>query len=87
MTDDESTPPAPATSSPNDIPPPRHGCLTALMVLVGIIFLLPGVCTLVFSGGDLRDPMMSTIALVTFVVFMGGIALIWLALRGQRPLS
>jgi hypothetical protein len=74
----------PVARPPDHHPPPRHGCLTALMVLVGIIFLLPGVCTLVFSGGNFRDPMMSTIALVTFVIVMGGVVLIALALRGQR---
>jgi uncharacterized membrane protein HdeD (DUF308 family) len=66
------------------VKPPRHGCLTAIMVLAGIVLLLPGVCTLLVSGGDLRDPLMSTIALITFFVFVGGIVLIAQALRGKR---
>jgi hypothetical protein len=69
---------------PNDLPPQRHGCATALMVVVGIILLLPGVCTLLVSGGHLGDPLMAGIGLITFLVFMGGIALIGSALRGRR---
>ena len=83
-TNDPPPPAAPApapppVSSPVAAPPPRNGCLTAFMVMVGIILLLPGVCTLAFLGGP-SDPTMSLIALITFLVALGGIALIAFAL-------
>ena len=52
------------------------------MVLVGVILLLPGVCTLAFLGGASHDPTMGLIALITFLIALGGIALIVFALRG-----
>ena len=82
-------PPPPATPEPPPIPaptaaaPPRNGCLTAFLVLVGVVLLLPGLCTMVFLGGGYSDPTMSLIALVTFLIALGGIVLIVLALR--RP--
>jgi hypothetical protein len=74
-------------ASPNGGRPARHGCLTALMVLVGVLFLLPGLCTLFFSGngvGVFSDPVFGMVAMATLAVGIGGIVLIWLALRGQR---
>ena len=53
-------------------PPQRNGCLTAFMVLVGVILLLPGLCTMGFSRGGVSDP----IALIALVVALGGMALI-----------
>jgi len=60
-------------------PPQRNGCLTAFMVLVGVILLLPGLCTMAFFNGN-TDPSMSLIALITFLVALGGMALIAFAL-------
>jgi len=83
---DSPTPPAapepPRIPAPVATPPPRNGCLTAFMVLVGVILLLPGVCTLAFLGGASHDPTMGLIALITFLIALGGIALIVFALRG-----
>lgn len=42
------TPGSPRT--PPSAPPPRDGCLTASMVIVGIILLLPGLCAVYFLG-------------------------------------
>jgi hypothetical protein len=79
MSDPGKTPAAP----PDDIPPPRHGCLTALMVLVGIVLLLPGLCTLYFHFAENTpfSPLFVVIALSTFILGFGGIIMIWLALR------
>ena len=60
-------------------PPQRNGCLTAFLVLAGVV--LPGLCTMAFFRGGLSDPSMSLIALITFLVSLGGIALIVFALR------
>jgi hypothetical protein len=40
------------TTPPSALPPspPRNGCLTALMVVGGIVLLLPGVCLLSLDG-------------------------------------
>lgn len=69
-------PPIPA---PTAAPPPPSGCLTAFMVLGGVVLLLPGLCTMAFFRGG-SDPTMSLIALITFLVALGGIALIAFAL-------
>ena len=85
-----STIPEPASPSPAPPPPrppeERNGCLTALMVVSGIILLLPGLCSLlfVFSG------LVKSAEDVQFVVALGlvgcgGIALIWWAIRRRRP--
>jgi hypothetical protein len=77
-----ATPEPPPIPAPVAAPPQRNGCLTAFMVLVGMILLLPGVCTMAFLGGH-SDPTMSLIALITFLVALGGIALIVFAV--SRP--
>jgi hypothetical protein len=74
-----ATPEPPPIPAPAAAPPQRNGCLTAFMVLVGLILLLPGLCTMAFFGGG-GDPTMSLIALITFIVALGGIALIAFAL-------
>lgn len=82
---DVENPPPPATPEPPPIPaaapPQRNGCLTAFLVLVGVLLLLPGVCTMAFMSGGRSDPTMSLIALVTFLVALGGIGLIAFALQ------
>jgi hypothetical protein len=73
-------------------PPPmqkRSGCLTALMVIFGIIMLLPGACALLFGGISVFDGgrMGSDVASLVFlglVVGVGGVALIWAAIKGRR---
>jgi hypothetical protein len=74
----------PPADPPDNVPPPRHGCLTALMVLAGIVFLLPGVCTLAVAGDFHSDPLFGMIAVIAFVFGIGGILLIRRALRRQR---
>ena len=78
----ESPPPPPR------LPPPaqRDGCLTALMVVAGLIMLLPGLCAIIFGVGSLtnssREPIV--MVLVLFGLFVGflGILLIRAAVRG-----
>jgi hypothetical protein len=54
------------------------------MVMVGIIFLLPGLCVLAISKDLYADPLFGTVAVIAAFVGIGGIMLIRLALRGQR---
>ena len=78
-----------------DLPPPvgrpqgLGGWLVALFVLVGIVLLLPGLCSLVFmvlmpggGGGGI-----ALLWLVCFAISGGGIWLIAYALRNRRPAS
>jgi hypothetical protein len=82
-------------SPPNDsyVPPPppeRSGCLTAFMVLVGIILLLPGLCAALFSvsaifGGQFSQVVSGApIIIFGLLVGFGGIMLIRAASRGSR---
>ncbi|RXH40806.1 hypothetical protein [Bradyrhizobium zhanjiangense] len=84
----------------SDTPPPvlppaptpgqtRGGCLTALMVIAGVILLLPGLCALLFGGISISDSgkIDSDIAPLVFlglVVGIGGVVLIWAAIRGRK---
>ena len=80
----ESPPPSPP------LPPreQRSGCLTAFMVLAGIILLLPGLCALLFGGialteGSFPSDIGSLIAL-GLLIGTGGVMLIVSAIRGRR---
>jgi hypothetical protein len=80
---------------PGPLPPPpisprpaeqRSGCLTAIMVVTGIILLLPGLCSLFFVFGGL----VKNAEDIQFVVALGmvgcaGVALIWWAVRRRGP--
>ena len=80
----------PTDLSPTEPPPPsRNGCLTALMVVAGIVMLLPGLCSLLFggamlTGGDRIDGSILMIFMVTLGIALIGILLIRAALRSPR---
>ena len=75
---------------PRSAPPPqpRHGCLTALMVLAGIVMLLPGLCAVIVGGLSLGESQLDSsiisLVLLGLVVGVGGILLIRAAIRGPR---
>jgi hypothetical protein len=89
----ENQPPSPQndpsrSSGPPAPPPPlpaRSGCLTALMILVGAILLLPGICGIIIVGLDphelMVDPNTLLAVLGLIAVGVGGVALIWFAVR------
>lgn len=83
-------------SGPDDNPPswptppdlgsaPGRGCLTALMFLVGVILLLPGLCALLFAFSAVSARSwpsdIGSLILVGLLVGGIGIALIWAAFR------
>ena len=82
-------PPAPAPVPPGPTPPAqRSGCLTAFMIIAGIILLLPGLCALLFAGAELTggsfpSDIMSFIVIGLFVGFLG-IMLIRAGVKGPR---
>jgi hypothetical protein len=76
-------------STPPPSPPPaRDGCLTAVLIAVGIVLLLPGVCAALIIGFDprhaLQDRQTLSACLGFFAVAAGGVALIWVAVRRPR---
>jgi hypothetical protein len=78
MTDDRRLPPP---------SPPRSGGLTVFLVAIGAVLLLPGICALGFASADrgmLTDPTGLLIVIICLAITVGGIALIWFALRQPR---
>jgi hypothetical protein len=68
--------------------PGRNPWVTALLILVGLILLLPGLCSLIFSAMLLKDagslglePGIQLLLFFCFVVGACGVALIWFAIR------
>jgi hypothetical protein len=64
------------------------GCLTAFMVIVGVVLLLPSLCALVFGAGSLFSSSYGS-GFTLFILFgllvgFGGVMMIRAALRGQR---
>ena len=79
--------PAPSASSTL-----QHTGGEIAMILIGVVLLLPGLCSLVLALGSISDwrssdPIMQALAVfwvLCFVVSGVGIALIWLARRNAR---
>jgi hypothetical protein len=73
---------------PPSPPPARNGCLTALLIGVGILMLLPGLCAVLIVGFDPKDAFHDrgnvSALLGFFAISAGGIALIWWVVRRPR---
>jgi uncharacterized RDD family membrane protein YckC len=85
-----AVPIVPAETPPPPTPPPppvprrrRHPFLTFLMVVIGIVALLPGLCALVFiammPGGG--DGVIALLWVICLAISAGGLFLIIRALR------
>lgn len=69
--------------------PRRHPLLTAAMILIGVVLLLPGLCSagiLIWAVGDeglraFNDASMVSLWLVTFLIATAGVFLIAFAVR------
>jgi len=85
-----STVPESPPPEPPQLPPPaqRHGCLTALMVIAGLIMLLPGLCAIIFGVGSLTgssiEPIVTVLVLLGLCVGFLGIMLIRAAVKSPR---
>jgi hypothetical protein len=84
-------PPQIMSTAPESLPPPpppaqRSGCLTALMVVAGLIMLLPGLCAVIFGVGSLTnssiEPILMVLVLLGLFVGFLGIMLIRAAVKG-----
>lgn len=89
MSISDTPPPAPPAAPPPAPTDKRGGCLTALMAIFGIFMLLPGLCALLFGGMSVVEDgkIAADIAPLVFlgiVVGIGGVALIWAAIKGRR---
>jgi hypothetical protein len=79
----EPTPPTKPLASPR--PQGMGGCMVGFLVLIGVVLLLPGICSLVFMGaGGLKiGADIAGLMLLTFAIAAGGIALIIFAIRNR----
>jgi uncharacterized membrane protein HdeD (DUF308 family) len=70
---------------PSDAGPTRgrHPALTVLMVVVGAILLLPGICAIVFMAGmgASADPTLALLWIVCLLIALGGVLLLVRAFR------
>jgi len=82
LTEPHGTPPAPIEPAPHR----RHGCLTALMVLFGLVLMLPGLCVAITAVTTLPSVILVGVGNVTgqrpsdpyFWLIIGGWAVFWL---------
>ena len=81
-----SVPAVPPSARPPPLPPKQGigGCAMVFLILIGVVLLLPGLCSLVsmasFGAGD---GALVLIYLVTFGIAFGGFALIRYAVRNR----
>jgi len=81
-----------APGDPHWRPPPsanpRNGCLTAFLLLVGVILLLPGACGILLLTFDWKEVARDQTALLISggLIALGacGVVIIWLAVRPRR---
>jgi hypothetical protein len=74
-----------APNPPGSPEQPRSVVATVLLLLVGIVLLLPGLCALLFmglgtAGTSGMGAALAVLWLTCFVISAGGIALIYLAI-------
>jgi hypothetical protein len=78
----------PSVSGPSAPRRPHHPVVVVLLILIGIVLLLPGLCSLGFVLLTVRDLSGAGefvfLWLITFVVAAGGILLIRYAVRGRQ---
>jgi hypothetical protein len=85
-----STVPETPPPAPPQLPPPaqRSGCLTAFMVIAGLIMLLPGLCAIIFGVGSLTgsgmEPIVTVLVMLGLFVGFLGIMLIRAAVKSPR---
>jgi hypothetical protein len=74
--------------TPHPPDPSNGGCLQVLAILLGLAMLLPGLCGIIIAGLDphelMVDPntLLAVLGLISLGV--GGVALIWWAVRQRR---
>jgi hypothetical protein len=76
--------------APPPVPPPRqqaNGCLIAFLIVLGIVLLLPGLCSLAvltsMGESSMRASSDAILWVLAFAITLGGIALIVLGVRNS----
>ncbi|HMK78274.1 MAG TPA: hypothetical protein VK438_01430 [Xanthobacteraceae bacterium] len=70
-------------------PPPKRGlggCMMAFLIVLGVVMLLPGLCSLALLasiGGSVHDAGDALLWGLAFAITIGGIALIVVAVRNR----
>jgi hypothetical protein len=83
---DNLSPESPPALSPRQPPEEGSGCLTAILIAIGIILLLPGLCSLIFVfGGLVKNAEDALFAAILMTIGAAGVGLIWWAIRRRRP--
>jgi hypothetical protein len=78
----DQQPPRPASPAPV-----RNLWVTALLIIIGMILLLPGLCSVILTGimltngGPGNDTEFLPVLIICFLVGVGGVALIVFAIR------
>jgi hypothetical protein len=75
-----------APESPPPLPPSKgnSGCGTAILIFIGIILLLPGLCSLIAMANlGVGEGAVVLLWLIPFGIAAGGIALIVVAARNS----
>jgi cytochrome bd-type quinol oxidase subunit 2 len=64
----------------------RSGCLTAMLVVCGVILLFPGLCAIFLVSGGIANHT-SDVPLIVALLAVGcvGVAVLWWAIRRRRP--
>jgi hypothetical protein len=66
--------------------PARSGCLTAILIVMGIIMLLPGLCSLIFVfGGMVKSAQDVWFVGMMMTVGAIGVSIIWWAVSRRGP--
>jgi hypothetical protein len=86
---DSIPPPNPHDPASRPTPPTsaRSGCLTAFLILAGIVLLLPGLCAIALVAFDWKSALSgSTLpaVLIFLAISAGGIIMIREGVRGPR---
>ncbi|HEY2134965.1 MAG TPA: hypothetical protein VGH49_03700 [Xanthobacteraceae bacterium] len=69
------------------MPPPheRNGCMTAMMIAIGLVLLLPGICALLIVGFDPKEAFNDAGTMVAFLAIgAAGVFLIRAGVKRQR---
>jgi hypothetical protein len=72
------------------LPPPheRNGCMTAMMIAIGLVLLLPGICALLIVGFDPADAFSNAGTLLACLALLAigaaGVFLIRAGVKRQR---
>ena len=87
-----NTVPPPNPGGPE--PPPtarayaRNGCLTAFLILAGMVLLLPGLCAVIMVTFDWKSSLSGStlpVVVIFLAISVGGIIMIREGIRGPRP--